>query len=222
VPKLQPHTLDAVRERIEDVALGLFVRQGYSGTTTREIAEGAGLTAGALYVHYPGKEALFAALVAKYRKELAGGGHAIRTVLEDTVFPDDLAELAVAIRTVVNEHKSYWLLWYVDVLEFDGKHFRSSLAPQSLLESPALKKRLAELTRGKRLRVEPGLAFTMVYMQLFNYFLVETIFGGKNHYGVSEPKAVAAIADVFLYGMLAPPPAPPVTSRTRNRTRSRR
>lgn len=204
MPKLQPQTLDAVKERIEEVALGLFVRQGFSGTTTRQIADGCGLTPGALYVHYPGKEALFAALVTKYRRELAGGGHAIRVVLEKTTFPDDIADLAAAIREVVNEHKAYWLLWYVDVLEFDGKHFRSSLAPQSLLESPALKKRLAELARGKRLRVEPGLAFTMLYMQLFNYFLVETIFGGKNHYGVPESKAVAAIADIFLHGMLSP------------------
>lgn len=218
MPKLQPHNLDAVRERIEEIALGLFVRQGYSGTTTRQIAEGAGLTAGALYVHYSGKEALFAALVAKYRKELAGGGHAIRSVLEHTQFPDDLDELATAIRTVVREHRAYWLLWYVDVLEFDGKHFRSSLAPQSLLESPALRKRLADLAHTKRLRIEPGLAFTMVYMHLFNYFLVETIFGGRNHYGVSEPKAVAAIADVFLHGMLAPQPVRPVLSRTRNRS----
>jgi AcrR family transcriptional regulator len=214
VPKLQPHTLDAVKERIEEVALGLFVRQGYSGTTTRQIADGCGLTPGALYVHYPGKEALFAALVTKYRKELAGGGHAIRAVLEKTEFPDDIADLAAAIREVVREHKAYWLLWYVDVLEFEGKHFRSSLAPQSLLESPALKKRLAMLARGKRLRVEPGLAFTMLYMQLFNYFLVETIFGGKNHYGVPESKAVAAIADIFLHGMLSP------RRPTRNRSRS--
>lgn len=206
MPKLQPQTLDAVRERIEEVALGLFVRQGYSGTTTRQIAEGAGLTPGALYVHYPGKEALFAALVAKYRAELAGGGHAIRMVLEKTTFPDDLDELAAAIRSVVREHESYWLLWYVDVLEFEGKHFRSSLAPQALLESPALKKRLAALARAKRLRIDPGLAFVMVYMHLFNYFLVETIFGGKNHYGVPEARAVAAIADVFLHGMLASPP----------------
>jgi AcrR family transcriptional regulator len=219
VPKLQRQTLDAVRERIEEVALGLFVRQGYSGTTTRQIADGAGLTPGALYVHYPGKEALFAALVVKYRKELAGGGHAIRSVLQHTRFPDDIDELAVAIRDVVQEHRAYWLLWYVDVIEFEGTHFRSSLAPQSLLESAPLKKRLAELARGKRLRVEPGLAFVMVYMQLFNYFLVETIFGGKNHYGVPESRAVAAIADVFLHGMIAQPHAQPATSRTRNRSR---
>ena len=201
MPKLMPQTLDAVRDRIESVALDLFVRQGYAATTTRQIAEGAGLTAGALYVHYAGKEALFAGLVKRYRRELAGGGHAIRKVLEDSRFPDDLDELALAIRTVVREHRSYWLLWYVDVLEFEGKHFRSTLAPQSLLESPGLKKRLAELEKTKALRVEPAVAFVMVYMHLFNYFLVESIFGGKDHYGVPESKALATIASVFLHGM---------------------
>lgn len=203
MPKLMPQTLDAVKEKIEQVALDLFVRQGYAATTTRQIAEGAGLTAGALYVHYPGKEALFAALVERYQRELAGGGDAIRRVLERTTFPDDLDELALAIRTVVREHRAYWLLWYVDILEFEGKHFRSTLAPRALLKSPGLKRRLAELARTKALRVEPEVAFVMVYMQLFNYYLVETIFGGRDHYGVPESRAVAAIADVFLHGMRA-------------------
>ena len=90
-----------------------------------------------------------------------------------------------------------------DVLEFDGKHFKSQLAPKALIAQPELKARLGAL-RGKRvLRLEPELAFTMVYMHLFNYFLIETVFGGDEHYGVPETKAVDAIADVFLHGVLA-------------------
>ena len=51
----------------------------------------------------------------------------------------------------------------------------------------------------------PELAFVMVYMHLFNYFLIETVFGGDEHYGVRENQAIDTIADVFMHGMLRNP-----------------
>ncbi|MHB1712653.1 MAG: TetR/AcrR family transcriptional regulator [Acidimicrobiales bacterium] len=43
---------------ILDSAKSLFAARGYEGTSTREIAEGAGLTVGAIYKYYPSKAAL--------------------------------------------------------------------------------------------------------------------------------------------------------------------
>jgi hypothetical protein len=54
------------------------------------------------------------------------------------------------------------------------------------------------------LRVEPELAFLMVYMHLFNYFLIDTVFGGKKQYGVGDDAALEVVGTVFLQGMLAP------------------
>ena len=50
------------RERILDVALDLFLEQGYDGTSLREIAERLGVTKAALYYHFPSKEDIFRAL----------------------------------------------------------------------------------------------------------------------------------------------------------------
>jgi AcrR family transcriptional regulator len=44
--------------RIEEAALHLFFERGYKATTMREIGEASGLTAGALYNHFPSKEQL--------------------------------------------------------------------------------------------------------------------------------------------------------------------
>ena len=44
------------RQRILDVALDLFVEQGYEKTSLREIAEGVGVTKAALYYHFQSKE----------------------------------------------------------------------------------------------------------------------------------------------------------------------
>jgi AcrR family transcriptional regulator len=52
-----------VRERILIEATGLFARQGYSGTSVREIVEAAGVTKPTLYYYFGNKEGLFKALV---------------------------------------------------------------------------------------------------------------------------------------------------------------
>ncbi|MEM1106573.1 MAG: TetR/AcrR family transcriptional regulator [Pseudomonadota bacterium] len=46
------------RPKIERAALKLFVSKSVDGATTREIAEEAGVSEGALYRHYPGKDDL--------------------------------------------------------------------------------------------------------------------------------------------------------------------
>src|SRR5262245_6999957 len=52
----------STRERILDVALDLFVDQGYDGTSLRQIAERLGVTKAALYYHFEAKENILAAL----------------------------------------------------------------------------------------------------------------------------------------------------------------
>lgn len=52
----------STRERILDVALELFIDQGYDKTSLREVAERMGFTKAALYYHFPSKADMLAAL----------------------------------------------------------------------------------------------------------------------------------------------------------------
>ncbi|WP_436533525.1 TetR/AcrR family transcriptional regulator [Actinoplanes sp. HUAS TT8] len=54
------------RERALRVALGLFARQGYAGTSLREIAEQLGVTKAALYFHFRSKEEILTAILRGY------------------------------------------------------------------------------------------------------------------------------------------------------------
>lgn len=54
------------RERIQAVALELFVEQGYDGTSLREIAERLEVTKAALYYHFRTKEDIVRSLVDDY------------------------------------------------------------------------------------------------------------------------------------------------------------
>lgn len=51
------------RSRIQDVALKLFIEQGYEGTSLREIAEHLGVTKAALYYHFKTKDDIVASLI---------------------------------------------------------------------------------------------------------------------------------------------------------------
>lgn len=60
----------STRERILDVALELFVEQGYDKTSLREIAERLGFTKAALYYHFESKDELLRELVSRMLDEL--------------------------------------------------------------------------------------------------------------------------------------------------------
>lgn len=53
----------SARDRILDVSLSLFSTHGFADTSMRQIALGAGMRASSLYNHFPGKDAIFAALI---------------------------------------------------------------------------------------------------------------------------------------------------------------
>lgn len=57
--------------RILDAAEAAFARRGLEGTRIREIAEAAGLNGATLYNYFPGKEALYAAVLERGVRPLA-------------------------------------------------------------------------------------------------------------------------------------------------------
>lgn len=57
-------------ERILDVATDHFHAHGYGGTDLLTVAGAAGVTRGAVYHHYPNKQALFEAVVARLHEQV--------------------------------------------------------------------------------------------------------------------------------------------------------
>jgi AcrR family transcriptional regulator len=58
------------RARIQQLALELFIAQGYEKTSLREIAEGLGVTKAALYYHFPTKASILASVVSDVSSEV--------------------------------------------------------------------------------------------------------------------------------------------------------
>ena len=57
------HLSDQRRERILDACAALLLKYGYDKTTVSDIAHAAGVSKGAIYLHFPSKEAMAEALV---------------------------------------------------------------------------------------------------------------------------------------------------------------
>jgi len=62
VKTLRERQAEATRQLLVSVARELFTEGGYAGTSVEEIIQRAGVARGALYHHFPGKDALFRAV----------------------------------------------------------------------------------------------------------------------------------------------------------------
>jgi AcrR family transcriptional regulator len=204
MPKLSTDVIEANRNRIEDAAKELFIRQGFHATSMRDIAARAQTSLGNLYNYYRTKEAILESIIAKYQKVIDARLQRVFADIEEPFEPETLKRFGRAIRGMVGEHHDFWLLMYIDVLEFENRHFRRMFQGLAAKLRKQFARQFAELKRQNLLAdgVDPAIAFTAVYMQFFNYFLVEKLFGGDNHFGITDDAVVNSLSRIFRHGIL--------------------
>ena len=202
MPKLAQPVIERNQLKIESVALRLFTRQGYHGTSVREIAEAAGISIGNLYNYYRNKEELFASLVKHYEARMAASQANALADITDLFAPGEMARLAERVRDIVYKNPDYWRLMYIDVIEFGSKHFAPAFRSLAKNLAHFVGPRLQESTaRGDWRGIDPALAFATIYMQFFTYFLVEKLFGGKQHLGLPHERAIAQLIRMMTEGL---------------------
>ena len=199
MPKLKDQVVRKNQAAIEEAALRLFIRQGYFGTSIRDIASEAGISIGNIYNYYPNKEALYVSLVRRYSGHMAKLQAALKPLL-GKFDPASLRQLAQKTREIVYSHPDYWRLMYIDVTEFGNRHFAHSFR--------RLSKTLEKLAggysgEGVRPDIDPSLAYGAIYLQFFTYFLMEKLFGGKQHLGRPESVAIDQLIEIFRKGIVA-------------------
>lgn len=196
--KAGPGNLD----RILSSAARLFTSRGFHGTSTRDIAEAAGVSLGNIYNYFDTKEAVFVSLLESREKEYFRPDQPLIKALSSTSFPDNIEELGFASRETVSRFSEYILLIYVDVVEFEARHVNKMFARMrqgyaaALKASPPGKARIAA-------DIDPVGALMMVTWNYFNYFIMEKLFKVKGHYGLADEQAVKLFARVFKRGILA-------------------
>ena len=205
MPKLSEAAIESRKEKIEEAARELFIKQGFHATSMRDIAKGAGVSLGNLYNYYETKDAIFESIVAKYMEVIDERLREMFASIDEPLEPESLRLLGEMAGELVNQHADFWLLMYIDVLEFQNRHFRQMFDGLSDRFRKVFGAKFDEAEKRGDLRtgVEAGSVFTAAYMQFFNYFLVEKLFGGNGHLGLSDVQALNSLTKIFAYGTLS-------------------
>lgn len=206
MPKLSRQIMEEKKGRIEEAAKELFINQGFHGTSMRDIAAQAGVSLGNLYNYYRTKEELFQSIIGNYQRTIDARLRATFDEVEEPLLPENLMKFGQRVKELVNDHYDYWLLMYVDVLEFKNRHFRKMFEGLTHNLRRRFARHFAELKRSRAVRdgVDPAVGLTAAYMQFFNYFLVEKLFGGNRHFGINDDQVIAKLTEIFCRGILHP------------------
>jgi AcrR family transcriptional regulator len=190
------------RRRIEAAALALFTTQGFHGTNNREIAKRAGVSTAAIYTHYPSKEALFTGLVEQHRALVAKWLRKTISGLKDPLAKPDLTAFASAIRAKMRKDPEYFLLIFIDVVEFKNQHFRASFHDVPEWFRRALGPALANVSKQPGwCGQDPAFVLAAVYMYFVHYGLIEQHMGGRRHLGVSNEQAIEQVVELLCRGL---------------------
>ena len=185
------------RRLVLDAALKLFSKQGFRGTSVREIADAAGVSIGNLYHHFPDKEAIFRTLLDEYRAMTTEPAFPLRRAFYGGVFPDNLEDIGFAARDAVRQYRAYMRLHYVDVIEFDGSHIRAFYRELA----QRFEARAAENPPRLRDGVSPTSAMAAAARLFLNYFQLEILFGVPEPWGKDSAQVVREIADMLRNGV---------------------
>jgi len=202
VAKLLKDRSQDKRRRIEAAALALFTTQGFHGTNNREIAKRAGVSTAAIYTHYPSKEALFTGLVEQHRALVAKWLRKTIAGLRDPLAKPDLTAFASAIRAKMRKDPEYFLLIFIDVVEFKNQHFRASFHDVPEWFRRALGPVLADVRNQPGwCGQDPAFVLAAVYMYFVHYGLIEQHMGGRRHLGVSNEQAIKQVVELLCGGL---------------------
>ncbi|HOX46479.1 MAG TPA: TetR family transcriptional regulator [Myxococcota bacterium] len=187
---------------ILEAAKGLFIAQGYHGTSIREVATGAGVTIGAVYNYFDSKEAIFEQVFADYNP-FRFVPETFQSARGET--PEELLrDIARRLEGMLHQRSDLLRLVFIELLEFNGRHLLTVLTRNAALVDE-FRERLGQ-AGGARLRDMPPFLLLRTFLGLLSaWFLAETLFQDK------LPPSLAALrmedaVDVFLHGALAEAP----------------
>ena len=200
----QQERTEISRAQILEAALDLFSRQGFRGTTVREIAEAAGRSTGNVYHHFPDKDTIFRTLLDQYWEAIESPDHPVNRTLADGSFPDNLEDLGRAARKGVEQYRRYVALIYVDVVEFEGAHIRRFYRGMAERFRRFVETHPGPFRAAENLRPEipPEFAVMLSTRIFMQYFAVEILFGVPDHFGGESERVVHEIAAILRRGMM--------------------
>ncbi|MDD5468138.1 MAG: TetR/AcrR family transcriptional regulator [Anaerolineales bacterium] len=192
---------ERTRQRILNAAQDLFTRQGYHGTSMRQIANKAGLAVAGVYNHFASKEEVFVAVFHANHPI-----HEFIPALEKFNSEDVEAFIAEAVELMtgaLEKRPQFLNLLFIEVVEFSNIHVGDifmDVYPTII----AVVQRVQAKNRD-RLKPYPLPILARMFMAVFfSYYLSEVLFAPKAPLDFKQ-NAKQYFLDVFLRGILQQP-----------------
>ncbi len=185
------------RQTILESAFGLFLAQGYHGTSMRQVARAAGVSPATIYNHFNSKEALFVELLRE-RVPHRALIQALQEVQGDST-EERLHDAMQRMRAAMAHQFDNLRLMFIELLEFQGRHvgfLSSEIVPQALsyvLELQAHEPRLRSLSPMLILRAIAG---------IFMSYAISMAFFRDVPGFHDDQQELHALTDILLFGLL--------------------
>ncbi len=189
------------RRQIMAVAMKLFAERGFRGTTTRRIAERAGVNEAIVFRHFRRKEDLYWAILdCKCRS--AGWRRQLEVDLRASTDDDEtFAAIAEGILRRNTEDTTLSRLLLFSALNhhrLSHRFFRTHVA--SYYEALAGHIR-ARIRAGEFRRVDPLLAARGFIGMVVYHFLIQELFGGRRYQKFDTRRVARTLSEIWLEGM---------------------
>jgi len=188
---------ERTRQAIEETAYELFLEQGYSATSMRQIAEEAGLALGGIYNHFSGKEEIFEGIIKDrhpYKQILP-----VILAAPGETLTEFVRNGAHALVDELGQRPDFIRLMFIEIVEFNSKHmptFFDEIFPEFL---PLIQR--FQTPEGELRSIPPPLLLRAFLGMFFSFYMTELI---TEHMDIPEihENALDGFVEIFLHGIL--------------------
>ena len=192
------------KKQILEVATELFGRHGFDGVTTRQIADGAGITEAMVFRHFATKDDLYWEVLS-----CKSAPDEVKKRLEERLQTDvEPLEIFTAIaRYVLNRNmqdpaKSRLLLFSaLENHRLSQRFFKTYMSEWYELLASYIRRQMEE---GKFRKVDPVLAARGFVGMVFHHYLVQELFGGGKYQSYDVEEVAQTMAELWLNGICEP------------------
>lgn len=213
MPPSQTPGGEATREAIIEAAYQLFIQNGYHGTSMRDIAAGAGITAGSIYNHFTDKEQIFKAVILAYHPLVLVVPRLME--VEGQSAEELIRDAARRIAQEIEARPGIVRIFATELIELGGRHINELI----ITMLPQVQGILTRIySTGAIIRPPDPLPFFRMFLSMMIGYAVTHMVFDTASLGLNEPHPMAALAEqptampmdeyieVILWGVLGNPP----------------
>ncbi len=189
---------ERTRQLILDAAYALFLEQGYSATAMRQIAERAGIAVGGIYNHFASKDEIFQALII-VKHPYVQMFPALQTIPGDT--PEEfLMNAARIIQKELGHRPDFMKLMFIELVEFNGRHFGKLVEIVLPLAQPLLKR--FSTPNGALRPISTGVILRVFLGNIIAFYVTALLMGDVSVPADIREAQLDDFIDIFMHGIL--------------------